>query len=158
MLRPQDIAHWYRKRLHDIGDRIAQAIAAQGENVEWCAAAALMCCRESGCWVESALKDRYQLRSVETLVKYAKGRGLHVSTYDKLVQTLAQGRFAGALAVMPRDGKPHGHVGVVDLDAVIGERVGVVEFNTSEDTAFVLRKRGEIECYILVPRGGPLEP
>jgi hypothetical protein len=160
MLRVHDIAHWYRKRLHDKGDAIGQAITAQGEPVEWCAAGALLCCREAGCWLEATLADRYKLRSVEQLVVHARVRGLYVDGPSQALRQMATGRFGGLLATFPRDGKTYGHVGVVDMDTAPNwgsGAFGVVEFNTKDDTAFNNRPLAKATGFILVPRGGPLD-
>lgn len=160
MLMAHHIAHWYQKRLHDKGDKLGQSIMAQGEEVEWCMAAAMQCCREAGCWLESSLPDRYKLRSVETMVGHATRRGLFTSLFGKAQAEMARGVYGGLLATFARDGRGYGHVGVVDLDSLANAGNGtlvVVEFNTADDAEVKVRRIQQITGYILVPRGGPLD-
>ena len=151
MKTPIEVAKWYFKQGVK-SDGVGSWLFAQGDDVHWCAAFALACCRESGNWMEASLKQRGVLRSVPELVMMAKQRGLWRGSLDQTLFNLPTADYVGALYVVERAGNPHGHVGV--LDVVESGFVRGIEGNVTDSVKSISRKAEKVTGYVMVPRGG----
>lgn len=153
-MRPAQVAEWYLDQGVK-GDALGNWLFSQGDKVHWCAAAFLAWCRESGNWFERSLVDRGKLRSVASIVNYAKGHNWYCDTREDAMRALAEGGFAGLGYVMARDGDPYGHIGMY-LSHVTDETFVGVEGNVSDSVKAMRRTTNEVTGWILIPQGGPV--
>ena len=154
--RPHEVARFYVGQVK--GDDLGTWLFSQGDDVHWCAAFALQCCRESGNWLERNIGDRAALRSVSALVNNAQKQGgfLRPTVDDhNLWAELASGRWSGVLAVFERAGDPYGHVGVVDLGLLHHDVDTFIclEGNVNDSVEAVVRRFDKVTAWVLVPWG-----
>lgn len=145
---PKQVAEFYTSSHRVNTDKMGQWLFAQGDDVHWCAAFAIACCRECGYWVESDIIDRGELRSVAALVKQFKK--MRLFSEDSLLPGV------GHLYTVEREGNKFGHVGVLKQINCLGDTISGWEGNVSDGLRYVAdRKITSVTGWLTIPEMEP---